>query len=164
MHHHFPMESHQVLRQALDGANPKEIASELGVSLSLVYKWAQRTDVGSGAVNPLDRVLQIYRISGNDAVIQWLCQNAGGFFVKNPRGGKEDFDLIPATQMIVQRFAELLTAISKAAVDHNITEQEAASIRNEWDDLKRFTEGFVRCCENGDFTSLRTPERKAKVD
>jgi hypothetical protein len=23
-----------------------------------------------------------------------------------------------------------------------------------WDDLKRYTEGFVRCCEEGDFTNL----------
>ncbi len=154
------MESHQVLRQALDGANPKEIASELGVSLSLVYKWAQRTDVGSGAVNPLDRVLQIYRISGSDAVIQWLCHKAGGFFVKNPRGGKEDFDLMPATQTIVQQFAEMLTAISKAAADHTITTQEAAHIRTEWDDLKRFAEGFVRCCEKGDFGGIERMEKE----
>jgi hypothetical protein len=145
------MESHEVLRKALDQANPKEIAAELGISLSLVYKWAQRTDIGSGAVNPLDRVLQVHRISNDDMVIHWLCRKAGGFFVKNPRGTKEDFELMPATQKIVSQFAELLTAISKAAQDHSITDREAASIRSEWDDMKRFVEGFVRSCESGDF-------------
>src|SRR6056297_2228952 len=35
------MESHEVLKKAFDQSNtsPKEIASDLGVSLSLVYKW-----------------------------------------------------------------------------------------------------------------------------
>lgn len=155
------MESHEVLRTALENASPKEIAAELGVSLSLVYKWAQRADdVGSGTINPLDRVLQIHRISGDDMVIQWLCRKAGGFFVKNPRTGKEDFDLMPATQTIVQQFAELLTAISKAAADHEIDSKEASSIRKEWDDLKRFAEGFVKCCEDGDFDGIEKLQKE----
>jgi hypothetical protein len=146
------MQSYEVLRQALENANPKEVASEMGVSLSLVYKWSQPTEEnGSGTTNPLDRVEQLYRITKDDAVVQWLCRVAGGFFVKNSRSEKVGDELVPATQLIVQRFAELLTAISTAAVDQEISPAEAKKIRGEWDDLKRFTEGFVRCCENGDF-------------
>jgi transcriptional regulator with XRE-family HTH domain len=156
------MESYEVLRQALENASPKEIAAEIGVSLSLVYKWAQSTDIGSGTVNPLDRVMQIYRVSKDDNVIQWLCHHAGGFFVKNPRMEKGNFDLMPATQSIVQQFAEMLTAISKAAADHTISEKEAKEIRREWDELKRFTEGFVRCCENGDFDKMEQLSREMK--
>ena len=156
------MESHEVLRQALENASPKEIAAEIGVSLSLVYKWAQSQDQGSGTVNPLDRVMQIYRVSKDDTVIQWLCHHAGGFFVKNPRMEKGNFDLLPATQSIVQQFAELLTAISKAAADHTITEKESKEIRREWDELKRFTEGFVRCCENGDFDKMEQLTREMR--
>ncbi len=38
---------------------PKAIASELGVSLSLVYKWAQeQSESGSGSRNPLDRIVE----------------------------------------------------------------------------------------------------------
>lgn len=156
------MESHDVLRQALDQVSPKQIAAEMGVSASLVYKWAQGIGRGSGTVNPLDRVLQIYRVSRDDTVIQWLCRHAGGFFVKNPRAEKSSFDLMPATQAIVQQFAEMLSAISKAASDHTITDKEAATIRHEWDDLKRFTEGFVRCCENGDFGGIEKLGREIR--
>jgi hypothetical protein len=156
------MDSHEVLRQAIENASPKEIAAEIGVSLSLIYKWAQPTDIGSGTVNPLDRVLQIYRVSRDDTVIQWICGQAGGFFVKNPRTSKADFDLMPATQAIVQQFAEMLTAISKAAADHMISDKEAKEIRREWDELKRFAEGFVRCCENGDFDGIEQMGREAR--
>jgi len=156
------MESHEVLRQALEHANPKEIASELGISLSLVYKWSQPGDDegGSGTTNPLDRVLQLFRITKDDFIIQWLCRKSGGFFVKNPHPGKGEVDLMPATQGIVQMFAELLTAISKAAADHKISSKEAAEIRHEWDELKRFTEGFVHCCEKGDFDGMERMQRE----
>jgi hypothetical protein len=157
------MESHEVLRQALENASPKEIAAELGVSLSLVYKWAQPADdLGSGTVNPLDRVLQIHRICQDDLVIQWLCRKAGGFFVRNPRGGKGDVELTPATHTIVQQFADLLTAISKAAADGKINDQEASAIRREWDELKRYTEGFVSCCENGDYEGIEAISKSMK--
>jgi hypothetical protein len=67
---------------------------------------------------------------------------------------------MPATQGIVQMFAELLTAISKAAADHKISSKEAAEIRHEWDELKRFTEGFVHCCEKGDFDGMERMQRE----
>ena len=58
------MESHEVLKEAFDSptTSPKEIAAELGVSLSLVYKWAQPPEgQGSGSRNPLDRVDELVR-------------------------------------------------------------------------------------------------------
>ncbi|MBL9116811.1 MAG: helix-turn-helix domain-containing protein [Verrucomicrobiaceae bacterium] len=150
------MESHEVLRKAIDKASPKEIAAELGVSLSLVYKWSQPSDEegGSGTTNPLDRVVELFRLTQDDFIIQWLCRKSGGFFVKNPNPTKGNFDLMPTTQSIVQMFAELLSAISRAASDHQISEKEASEIRHEWDELKRFTEGFVHCCEKGDFAGM----------
>jgi hypothetical protein len=148
------MESHEVLRQALEKANPKQISAVMGCSVSLVYKWAQSADDGSGTINPLDRVIQLFKITQDDMLIHWLCRKSGGFFVRSPKTGKGEFNLMPATQTIVQQFADLLSAISKAAADHTITEAEAATIRQEWDDLQRFTEGFVRCCENGDFAGI----------
>jgi hypothetical protein len=79
--------------------------------------------------------------------------------VKNPRADKGDFQLMPATQKIVMQFAEMLAEIIQAAVDHQVSEKEAAKIRHEWDELKRYTEGFVRCCEAGDFKGLEGLER-----
>jgi transposase len=150
------MDSHEVVRRALEATSPKEIAAEMGVSLSLVYKWSQPDEgTGSGARNPLDRVLQLYELTKEDHLLQWLCQQAGGYFVKNPPSTcKKGFEVMPATQEIVQQFAGLLAAISQAALDNTITDKEAAEIRHVWDELKRYTEGFVRCCEEGDFADL----------
>ena len=158
------MESHEVIKQALEKSNPKEIATALGVSLSLVYKWAQEDEgTGSGTANPLDRIAQLFDLTKDDHLIQWLCQRSGGFFVRNPPSTcKKGFEVMPATQEIVQQFADLLGSISTAASDNAISDKEAALIRHVWDELKRYTEGFVKCCEEGDFANLQEWARKTK--
>lgn len=159
------MESHEVVRNALAKGNPKEVAAGLGISLSLVYKWAQRDESGgSGTPNPLDRILQLYELTQDDHLLQWLCLRGGGVFVKNPPSQcRKGFEVMPATQEIVQQFANLLASISQAALDNSITAEEASSIRHVWDELKRFTEGFVRCCEEGDFVHLNEDLKKVRL-
>ncbi len=148
------MESHEVIKEALARTSPKAVASELGVSLSLVYKWAQpNTELGSGSRNPLDRIKRLMELTGEPKIIRWLCQQAGGHFVRNPATRTEaGYDV--ATNEIVHQFAELLSAITQAAADRSITEDESDDIRQMWDELKSITEGFVRCCEEGDFENI----------
>jgi hypothetical protein len=149
------MESHEVLRRAFEKSSPKAIASELSLSLSLVYKWAEKpTEDGSGSRNPLDRLLKIIEVTGDQRIIEWLCRRCGGYFVPNPAARDEDYDLLPVTQEIVAQFSAMLTDISRAAIDHAITPPEAGEIRESWDKLKSYTEGFVACCEQGDFDRL----------
>ncbi len=150
------MDSHEVISKAVERTSFKEVAAQMGISLSLAYKWSQPdAQEGSGATNPLDRVRQLYEITRDPQLIQWLCHKANGVFVQNSMGGgPRGMELMPATQKIVQQFAGLLTAISQSAADNNISAQEAEKIRKVWDELKRFTEGFVRLCEKGDFAHL----------
>jgi hypothetical protein len=149
------MESHQVIRAALDQVHVKEVAGKLGISLSLLYKWGEESAGISGASNPLDRVTALYEHTQSDAIIQWLCNKADGYFVKNPPTNKKPGrEVMPATQQIVQQFADLLAAISHAASDNCITKDEAKHIRQEWDELKRLTERFVKWCEQEDFVHL----------
>lgn len=152
------MESHEVIKEAFGKVSPKEISDKMGLSLSLVYKWAEPSaETGSGSRNPLDRVKELIELSKEPRIVQWLCQQAGGFFVQNPR--QEDAPvkgMVPATNELVQQFAELLNVITQAANDNSITQEEASRIRKVWEDLKGYTEHFVRCCEHGDFQQIRS--------
>ena len=155
------MESHEVLRNAFQKTSPKAIAAELGISLSLVYKWAEKqSEDGSGSRNPLDRLLKVIELSGDPGILEWLCRQSGGYFVPNPNGGQFKKGILPATQEIIGKFSELLSRISDAAIDHSITPSEAADIREGWDKLKSLTESFVRCCEEGNFERILHPEVK----
>ncbi len=160
------MQSYELLREVFKKTSAKQVAADLGLSLSMIYKWAEPTErvepmpaepaVGSGASNPLDRLVALHRCTGDRRLIQWICQQAGGFFVRNPETNKPHPDyLIPATNEIVQEFADLLAVVAAAAADNQITQKESESIRARWEELKCVTEEFVACCEKGNFSALK---------
>lgn len=149
------MKSHEVLREALEKNGAKQVAAETGVSLSTIYKWTEPAgDGGSGAPNPLDRIEAILRCTGDRRIAQWVCQRAGGFFVHNPAGERAR-EVLPAASEIMQEFADMLSVIAQAAIDNVITRQETTDIRRRWEELKSVSEGFVRSCEEGDFSRTR---------
>ena len=143
------MHSHEVFKQLLKRVSAKQVAGELGLSLSLVYKWAEPPQEGSGAVNPLDRIEAIMKLTRDPAMAQWVCERAGGFFIRNPEPRTQPQELLPATNSIVQEFADLLGVISQAVADGKITTDEAKVIRDRWEQLKSVTEGFVQSAERG---------------
>ena len=149
------MQSHELLREVFDKKSAKEISTDLDLSTSMVYKWAQPMANEGGIENPLDRIEALIQSTGDERIVQWICQRAGGFFILNPKNAPHPHYLIPATNQIVQEFADLLAVIATAAADNKITAPEAKQIRARWEELKSATEGFVTACESGDFNQLR---------
>ncbi|MBI5863930.1 MAG: helix-turn-helix domain-containing protein, partial [Planctomycetes bacterium] len=82
------MKSYEVMREASERVGVKALAAKLGLSTAMVYKWCQESPKddpdSSGARNPLDRMKEIYEITQEPRLINWLCNHAGGFFVQNP--------------------------------------------------------------------------------
>lgn len=150
------MHSHEVMREVLKQTSAKQIAADMGLSLSLIYKWAEppEDESGSGTGSPLDRVGQLIRITHDVRVAQWVCEQAGGFYIRNPQHLPADQPLIPITNDIVQEFADMLATIAISSSDSVITKEEAKNIRRRWEELKSVTEGFVRAAETGTFGTL----------
>ena len=145
--------SNEVLKETFKEKGVKYVAQELKVSTSLVYKWThdKESETSPGADNPLDRLQAIVEITKNDAPLQWLCQQNGGFFVPNPlEQGEEMTPVLGATQRLLGEFSELLGAVSESYQNDGIIDSdEAARIRSEWEDLKTLAERFVCACESG---------------
>ena len=153
-----PMQSHELLREVFQRYSPKQVSAKLGLSLSMIYKWAEPgdTDTGSGSTNPLDRIDALIQCTKDPSLVQWICQRAGGFFIRNPKTTHPHPSyLIPATNEIVQEFADLLAVVASAAHDNQITQTESQQIRARWEELKSVTETFVACCEEGNFRTLK---------
>ena len=150
------MKSHEIIKESCRKRGIKSVASDVGVSTSLLYKWSQPPDEsGSGSKNPLDRMMNLMHAANDPLMIEWICEQAGGYFVRNPDSKEErNYDVMPATNEIVSQFSSLLSEISKAAQDNAIADNESVRIRKVWDALKSFTEGFVTCCEQGDFQKM----------
>lgn len=150
------MKSWEVLKDAVDRVGVKAVAAKLNLSAALVYKWCQESPhdaaAASGALNPLDRVREVYEVTQDPAIINWLCGAAGGHFVPNPRvePGHAEGHLLATTQRVVENFGKLLARVSGSIEnDGRITVGEARSIRQSWEELKRAAEMFVVACERG---------------
>jgi hypothetical protein len=133
----------------------------MGLSQSLMYKWCQEPPAvevpdQSGAKNPLDRVVELYRLTNEPLVVAWVCEQAGGYFVENPKkqeAAAVGTAVLNNTQAMIKEFSDLLSEVSRAVEDGSgIDAAEAARIRREWEQLKRKAEGFVMGCESGAFT------------
>ncbi len=151
------MHSHEVMRDVLKQTSAKQIAADMGLSLSLIYKWAEppEDDSGSGASSPLDRVGQLLRITGDVRIAQWVCEQADGFYIRNPHNLPPTANVIPATNGIIQEFADMLATIATASADNAISKEEARTIRRRWEELKSVTEGFVKAAESGNYGPLK---------
>jgi hypothetical protein len=151
------MQSHEVMREVLKKTSAKQVSADMGLSLSLIYKWAEppEDDSGSGASSPLDRVGQLIRITNDARIAQWVAEQADGFYIRNPHNLPSTFALIPATNDIVQEFADMLATIAHAAADNTISKDEAKTIRRRWEELKSVTEGFVNAAETGNYGPIK---------
>jgi hypothetical protein len=159
------MKSHELFRELLQDCNAKQLAGQMGLSTSIIYKWAQPcAEGGSGAVNPLDRVEQLMEFTEGRVIAQWVCEQAGGFYVKNPHPrGTTPHSVVVATNKIVQEFAEMLSLVATAALDNSIAEQESREIRERWESVKSATEEYVTSCELGNFKDIHARAKQAHI-
>ena len=154
------MRSDQVLRRAANKIGVKALAASLKLSPALIYKWCQEHDPqdpdASGARNPLDRLADVVRETGDQAVVNWLCHESGGFFTPNPTGPPSDIsaELLSRTQTLVKEFSQLLLTVTKSIEDDGeIEPAEADQIRDKWEVFKSTVESFTVACERGDYHS-----------
>ena len=157
------MQSHEVMREVLKKTSAKQIAAEMGLSLSLIYKWAEppEDDSGSGTGSPLDRVGHLIRITRDARLAQWVAEQAGGVYIRNPQDLPVGQPLMPVTNDSVQEFADMLATIAISSADSVITRDEAKKIRARWEELKSVTEGFVKAAESGNYGAIKEAgERK----
>lgn len=152
------MKSYEVIREATSEPGVKAVAAAMKVSAALVYKWCEPTpddEAGeqSGAKNPLDRARELYELTKDIRIVRWLCNEAGGFFVANPKvevAKSVDHTIWQESRKIVREFSELLDAVSESVDDDSsVDRHEADAIRQKWEDLKMQVERFVIGCERG---------------
>ncbi len=154
------MKSYEVIKAAVEEIGVKPVAAALRVSTALVYKWCEppakeEETEQSGARNPLDRLRELLRLTGDTRLVRWLCNEAGGFFVLNPEtqiAKPVEEQIFTQTRSMVRDFSELLDAVTESVEDDsNIDAGEAVQIREKWEDLKACVEQFVLAAERGHY-------------
>ena len=148
------MKSHELLRLVLKKPGVKKVAVELKLSRQLVYKWQEPCGgTESGLTNPLDRTAQVYRLTRDRRLVEWLCAEADGFFVANPpdKTSPAKMDLTQAEAMVLRDEAELLASLAGLLAEKELSVEKVSRLRGLWERCKTDTERLVRSLERGEF-------------
>jgi len=148
------MDSHIIVKELLKKVPAKHVAQELGVSLSLVYKWAEAPIVGSGTSNPLDRIEVLTRLADDMAPLEWLCSRFEGSFVRQPA------DEVISAEDFVHRFSGILIELghvlaelsSSSAATDKVSPAKTREVRKRWEKTKSTIESFLKTAEKGHFS------------
>lgn len=163
-------EAHEVLQEALlrTGRVPatelpkrgtqstahQAIATALGVSTSMLYKWREPAEKGSGQTNPLERTARLIEATGDTRIADWIAQRAGGEFIAED-GTTPPPGLDRAANALVREFGLLIAEVVDAADDRRVTPEESQALREKWNSLRKRAESFVRTCEKGEYRDPR---------
>jgi transposase-like protein len=153
-------EAHHVLEDALRKAGEDrpgdqaqvhgQVAKSLGVSPSMLYKWREPAEQGSGQPNPLHRTAQLIVLTGDTRILDWLAEKAGGQFTpvetESAAGALDQ-----AANTLVREFGLLIADVADAIADRRVTPDETQALRTKWNGLRKRAETFVRRCEKGDY-------------
>ncbi len=141
------MESHEIVKQLLAKVPAKQIASELGVSLSLVYKWAEPASMGSGTSNPLDRTEALMRLCKCQIPLQWLCSRFGGTFMPAKPEDGESMDVPAALGSLTRQVGVFMGLIGSLMVAKSGDELKIAELRQQWESSKTCIDMMLRAIE-----------------
>jgi hypothetical protein len=126
--------AHQVLRQSLEPVGLKLAAHQLRLSGGLVERWCKPE---ACPVDPLNRVLEIVRMTGNLETVDWLCLKNGGFFAPHAEEGES---VAAGARRLAFEFSRLLSCLASS----NCSEEH----RRAWQHFKSVGEGFVSGIES----------------
>lgn len=114
----------------------KDLADKLGMSKESLYKWLD----GSNK-SPLDRLEVILDNSDSSAILDYLCQREGGYYMHTH---SKNVKVSSICAQACKEFGELLAVISNSIEDDVVTRRELSQIQKEWNDLLNLMQSFLR--------------------
>lgn len=133
----------EVLQEIYADHSVKQLASQIEVGISTMYKWAETCD--PDVVSPVERVGCLLEYLGDDdRLIQNLCQRSGGHFVRDkpvvePVGG-----LVPTFCKVEQAWMTTHHSLVDAVATGRINPAQMAVIQRHWEKQKRLMDGLVQ--------------------
>jgi hypothetical protein len=150
------MDSHDIIKQLLTEVSAKQVADQLGVSLSLVYKWAESPLLGSGTSNPLDRAETLIRLSTDKLALRWICERMGGYFAPVPAPGA---DAAASTGKAIAELGTVIGELCRLLEKGKHSHTSTRGLRTHWERAKSLMEGYILAAEKEMSANLPPPEK-----
>jgi hypothetical protein len=138
----------ELIEQNPNGKSPKQIAAFLGVSIALVYKWAQDPEA-SGSPISLGHAMRLSLYTGDHRLINYFAEELGGVFIPlNPKKTNIK-DCTKALLKLIKEFGELASDSSAALSDGKLTGREKLRIHKGAHELVQLALMFDEVIHNG---------------
>lgn len=125
--------SSEVIDEAL-GGNVKQYDETMNRSPALIYKWIAGT-----TPNPVDDIINIYKSTGDLCVIEYLCQNHDGYFVKNTH----EMDRHEFVNKMLSEIGDIIVNITESDADEIWTREEIEELEKRQAKLNSIITGFT---------------------
>lgn len=137
------MNAQALLQDIYQQVGIKQLAAQLGVSTSLLYKWLGQGD--SHRMNPVDRVAQLFRVTQDRRLVDMVCRLAGGHFVAEPPVQRRRASRRPELSCRVMReLAQLQAAVAERLPARDWSPAQTAAALELWDALRSDMEPLLR--------------------
>lgn len=150
------MNSRKILKNALRNVDRRKAAQIMGISLGVLNNQiaGEKPYSPKGTTpNFLERFYNLidflFESNGDLFIVEQLAEDYGYMLVANPEINASPLPVLSNVSRMVKRFSDTLTAVSDAAEDGLISEDEAAIVRLHWEKCKRQVEEFVLAAECG---------------
>ncbi len=140
------MDSKKIMKVASKDTGVDVIAQCLGLKPSTIYNQMnmdEKTDL-------VGRFLDWCNLTANDLTISWVCNELGGFFVKNVKAKPSVSSTPKVLSDMLKEFSELIQSIADSVEDGVITRSEVENSRKEWSEFQQLTEGYIFGLETSD--------------
>jgi transcriptional regulator with XRE-family HTH domain len=116
--------------RAMSGKTYEQIAHEMDLGRETIHRYFTDPDYQP----PTKRLPKLCKVLGNDIILDWVCLNAEGYFVRVPCGAGETSLDIQIAQL-TKDFSDVLQADGDARLDRKYTAGELERIDRELSEL-----------------------------
>jgi len=114
-----------VLRDALKGVSVPD-SLKMGSR-----RWYQMKDTKDPNDDFLTQTIEAMKASGNSIILDHICEEMGGCFVKYEEAGKSTGNMHKDASCLLSELTDVYTVMSESMKDGKIDMNEAAAIRKE---------------------------------
>lgn len=110
------------------------------------YNWRDSSYKGS---DPLGDTIELMKHSGNNIILDFICAENGGVFVKNVEADDSKKTLHQDQSSIICEVADVIKVLTDSCADGEISPKEIDKMTREFDELAQAFYGFIQSAEKG---------------
>ena len=118
------------LARAMSGLTYAQIAHEMDLGVETIHRYFTDPDYQP----PTKRLPKLCKVLGNDILLNWVCLNSGGYFVR-VAGGARGMSIEIKIAELTKEFADVLRTDGEARLDKRYSREELAAMDRELSDL-----------------------------